>query len=216
MTRAKKSTEAEAPSAPAGRAALEDWFRKKGFKPWPFQTEAWDAFDAGDSGLIHVPTGSGKTLAAFGGPLSHLRARGGLQVLYLSPLRAVIRDIEVAVREVCDAICPEAIIETRTGDTAVIELIRRAIHDPDSEVRIAAERAFLARMGGSCQTPLAAHAIDQPGGAMRIVGLCGMPDGSKILRAEVTGPARDAEQLGQRLGDDLLAQGADRILAATK
>ena len=71
-------------------------------------------------------------------------------------------------------------------------------------------------MGGSCQTPLAAHAIDQPGGKLRILGLCGMPDGSKILRAEVTGSASDAEQLGHRLADDLLAQGADRILASTK
>ena len=78
-----------------------------------------------------------------------------------------------------------------------------------------AERAFLARMGGSCQTPLAAHAIDHAGG-LRVLGLCGMPDGSKILRAEVTGPASDAETLGNQLGDALLAQGADRILAATR
>jgi len=71
-------------------------------------------------------------------------------------------------------------------------------------------------MGGSCQTPLAAHAIDTAGGSLRIIGLCGMPDGTKILRAEATGPAPDAEATGRRLADDLLAQGADRILAATK
>ena len=41
-------------------------------------------------------------------------------------------------------------------------------------------------------------------------------DGSKILRAEVAGPIEDAELLGRRLGEDLLAQGADAILAATK
>jgi hydroxymethylbilane synthase len=107
-------------------------------------------------------------------------------------------------------------LETRSGDARVADLIRRAIHDPAEEQRVIAERAFLARMGGSCQTPLAAHALDQPGGQLRILGLCGMPDGSKILRAEVTGPASDAESLGRRLGDDLLAQGADQILAATK
>jgi hydroxymethylbilane synthase len=71
-------------------------------------------------------------------------------------------------------------------------------------------------MGGSCETPLAAHAIDHAGGQLRILGLCGMPDGSKILRAEVTGPAGDAERLGHRLADDLLAQGADQILASTR
>jgi hydroxymethylbilane synthase len=107
-------------------------------------------------------------------------------------------------------------LETRSGDARVGDLIRRAIHDPAEERRVAAERSFLARMGGSCQTPLAAHAIDAAGGNLRIVGLCGMPDGTKILRAEASGAARDAEALGHRLADDLLAQGADRILAATR
>jgi hydroxymethylbilane synthase len=107
-------------------------------------------------------------------------------------------------------------LEIRSGDTAVADLIRRAIHDPAEDRKVAAERAFLARMGGSCQTPLAAHALAASDGTLRILGLCGMPDGSKILRAEVTGPAGDAVQLGQQLADDLLAQGADRILAATK
>jgi hydroxymethylbilane synthase len=107
-------------------------------------------------------------------------------------------------------------LETRSGDARVAELIRRAIHDPAEERRVAAERAFLARMGGSCQTPLAAHAIQHAGGNLRILGLCGMPDGTKILRAEVSGPATDAEILGQRLADDLFGQGADQILASTK
>lgn len=107
-------------------------------------------------------------------------------------------------------------LEARTGDARVAELIRRAIHDPAEDRRVAAERSFLARMGGSCQTPLAAHAIDAGGGLLRIVGLCGMPDGSRILRAEHTGAASEAESLGIRLGDDLLAQGADQILAATR
>jgi hydroxymethylbilane synthase len=107
-------------------------------------------------------------------------------------------------------------LETRSGDARSADLIRRAIHDPAEERRVAAERSFLARMGGSCQTPLAAHAIDRPGGNLRILGLCGMPDGKRILRAEVTGPAHDAEHLGRRLAEDLLAQGADQILAVTQ
>ncbi len=107
-------------------------------------------------------------------------------------------------------------LETRGQDFHTAELIRRAIHDPAEERRIAAERSFLARMGGSCQTPLAAHATDRPGGGIRMIGMCGMPDGTKILRAEIGGPAEDAELLGQKLGDDLMAQGAGAILAATK
>src|SRR5262249_22031149 len=105
-------------------------------------------------------------------------------------------------------------LEARTGDARVAELVRRAIHDPAGERRVAAERSVLARMGGTCQTPLAAYAFDggagelRIAGQLRIVGLCGMPDGSRILRAEHTGATADAESLGQQLADDLLAQGA--------
>jgi hydroxymethylbilane synthase len=106
-------------------------------------------------------------------------------------------------------------LEARAGDAAVIELIRRAIHDPDEEVRVTAERAFLARMGGSCQTPLAAHAV-LAGDTLAIDGLCGMPDGSRILRERVTGPRTTAVALGIELADRLLAAGAREILAATR
>ena len=78
-----------------------------------------------------------------------------------------------------------------------------------------AERTFLLRMGGSCQTPLAAHALPYGIDGLRVLGLCGLPDGTRILRAEVTGPATDAEALGVRLAESLLAQGAAEILAAT-
>jgi hydroxymethylbilane synthase len=97
----------------------------------------------------------------------------------------------------------------------VLELVHRAIHDEAESRRVAAERTFLARMGGSCQTPLAAHAVDRDHG-LTLIGMCGMPDGSKILRAEVTGTPADAEALGTQLAEDLLARGAADILAATK
>jgi len=106
-------------------------------------------------------------------------------------------------------------LETRTGDHAAGDLVRRAIHDEAEARRIAAERMFLLRMGGSCQTPLAAHAVDRDG-SIYMIGMCGMPDGSRILRGEVRGPVADAERLGSELADDLLARGAAEILAATK
>ena len=52
-----------------------EWFDRQGWSPFPFQVEAWQAFDAGRSGLVAVPTGSGKTYAAVGGPLLSLIAR---------------------------------------------------------------------------------------------------------------------------------------------
>ena len=107
-------------------------------------------------------------------------------------------------------------IETRGDDEETKARVKAAMHDPDEERRVAAERAFLARMGGSCQTPLAAHAqhdADVVGG-MIVEALCGMPDGTRILRARQLGMAADAEGLGIAAAEDLLAQGADAIVAA--
>lgn len=140
-------------------------------------------------------------------------AAAGLTRLGLAHRITQLLPLEISIPAVAQGVLG---LETRAQDFLTAELIRRAIHDPGEERRIAAERSFLARMGGSCQTPLAAHAVDRPGGGMTIVGMCGMPDGSKILRAEIGGPVEDAELLGRRLGEDLLGQGADAILAATK
>jgi hydroxymethylbilane synthase len=107
-------------------------------------------------------------------------------------------------------------IEIRDSDTMVRDIVRKAIHDETTSQKVAAERSFLARMGGSCQTPLAAHAVPLPDDQLRVYGLCGMPDGTRILKAEVTGPLADAASLGEQLANDLLAQGAGEILAATK
>lgn len=112
-------------------------------------------------------------------------------------------------------------IETRIpaseDDRALATVLRAAIHDPAEERRVVAERAFLARLGGSCQTPLAAHAVyrgrpDPRAGTLSIQGLCGRPDGSQILRAERQGPASDAETLGRALAEDLLGLGAQAII----
>lgn len=112
-------------------AQLLSWFQAKGYTPWKFQTDTWKAYAKGESGLIHVATGSGKTLAAFGGPLSEVKAKAGLQILYISPLRAVIRDIEKAVVEIAGVIDPNIIIETKTGDTSSKVRSRQTKRLPD-------------------------------------------------------------------------------------
>jgi hydroxymethylbilane synthase len=104
-------------------------------------------------------------------------------------------------------------LETLAGDDATIALVRAAMHDAAEERRVAAERAFLARMGGSCQTPLAAHAT-LDGGELTIDALCGLPDGTRVLRARERGPRADAERLGIAAAEALLAQGAAAIVAA--
>jgi hydroxymethylbilane synthase len=105
-------------------------------------------------------------------------------------------------------------IETRGDDPDTLARVKAAMHDPQEERRVAAERAFLARMGGSCQTPLAAHAQFDPdqAGGMFVDALCGTPDGTKILRVRTRGTTADAEGLGTEAADLLVAQGADQIL----
>ncbi len=106
-----------------GRGMVERWFASRSWTPWPFQTEAWDAFSRGESGLIQVATGAGKTYAAYLGPLAELlddRRAGpveGLRVLYVTPLRAVSRDIELALRAPIEELDLDLIVESRTGDT---------------------------------------------------------------------------------------------------
>jgi ATP-dependent Lhr-like helicase len=107
-----------------GLDRLREWMSARGRTPHPFQEETWRAFLAGESGLLNVPTGAGKTYASYLGPLAALideHAAGGyapgLRIVYLTPLRAVSRDIERALREpVADLGLPFR-VESRTGDT---------------------------------------------------------------------------------------------------
>jgi hydroxymethylbilane synthase len=126
------------------------------------------------------------------------------------------RITEVLTPEVClPAVGQGALgIETRAGDDVVIDLVRRAVHHEGDARRVVAERTCLARLGGSCQTPLAAFAQYADDGRLTIDGLVAEPDGTRVLRATTAGPAEDAQALGEALADDLLAQGAKAIIDA--
>ena len=76
-----------------------------------------------------------------------------------------------------------------------------------------AERAFNLRLQGGCQVPIAGFATLQQD-ALYIQGRVGSVDGQELLKAEIHGSAADAETLGRQLAEQLLAQGADRLLAA--
>ena len=102
-------------------------------------------------------------------------------------------------------------VETRAGDTELAALIRRAVHHDETASCVAAERGFLAVLGGGCQTPIAAHAR-LAGGELHLVALVGRPDGTEIIRGERRGPVADAARLGTELGVELLGRGAERIL----
>ena len=140
-------------------------------------------------------------------------AAAGLTRLGLADRITQLLPIEISIPAVAQGVLG---IETRIDDAYATSLAQRAMHDHASAQKNIAERTFLLRMGGSCQTPLAAHAVDHGDDGIEMVGMCGMPDGSRILHARIVGAANDAQLLGERLADDLLAQGAREILDATK
>lgn len=113
-------------------ARLTAWFASRGWAPLPFQKAMWRHYLAGASGLLHTPTGSGKTLAMFGGPLLQAlndppprttRGRAKtpvpvLQVLWITPLRALAADTARALREPLDALGLDWQVGLRTGDAS--------------------------------------------------------------------------------------------------
>jgi len=101
-------------------------------------------------------------------------------------------------------------IECRVDDVEINQLLV-PLHDPDSTIRVTAERAMNQRLNGGCQVPIAGFAeLRDDGLFMR--GLVGKPDGSVIYRAEQWGRTDQAVELGQAIADRLLAKGAGVIL----
>jgi hydroxymethylbilane synthase len=101
-------------------------------------------------------------------------------------------------------------IEIRENDARTALAIGTLDHG-ETRRTVLGERAFLHRMGGSCQVPIAAHGkmID---GQYRLSGLVAEIDGSHIIRDTMQGPADDFKRIGIALADRLLGMGADRIL----
>lgn len=108
-------------------------------------------------------------------------------------------------------------LELRSGDAQTMALIEPLIH-ADSQACVSAERALNKRLNGGCQVPIACFAVletqQSEGDTLYLRGLVGSPDGTQTLTAEVRGPREQAEALGVQVAEDLLSQGADKILAA--
>jgi hydroxymethylbilane synthase len=105
-------------------------------------------------------------------------------------------------------------IEIRSDDAELRTLIEPLAH-AETTLRVRAERAFNQTLNGGCQVPIAAYA-ELEGDQIYLRGLVGQPDGSEILRAEIRGSSEQAHELGVELAQQLLARGADRILASLR
>jgi hydroxymethylbilane synthase len=102
-------------------------------------------------------------------------------------------------------------IETLAGHW--IDDLLQPLHDLDTAIAVAAERAFLWHLGGGCTVPIAALAQCQ-GAELHMQGLVSTPDGSQLLRQELRGSVQESAQLGERLAVQMRASGAGAILAA--
>jgi ATP-dependent helicase Lhr and Lhr-like helicase len=148
----RKASAKSDPLAPFS-ASVRRWFEASFEHPTPAQALGWEAISGGSNALICAPTGSGKTLAAFlwgidrlarttaDGPKadayrpdSARRQKGGVKVLYISPLKALSYDIERNLRAPLRGIGADISVGLRTGDTSQAE--RRAMRKTPPDILI--------------------------------------------------------------------------------
>jgi ATP-dependent Lhr-like helicase len=110
------------------------WFASRGRRPFEFQEATWAAYWSGESGLLNANTGTGKTLAAWLGPLieDEGTARPGVRVVWVTPLRALARDLERALQEPLGFLGSTWRVEQRTGDTSSSRRARQAKSPPET------------------------------------------------------------------------------------
>src|SRR5437016_2085995 len=113
----------------------------KGLQPFRFQEQAWEHITNGKSGLVNAPTGCGKTFSVFLGALIEFinkhpddyrkKSKLGLQLLWITPLRALAKDIGRAMEEVIEELGISWKIGIRNGDTDIAERQRQTRQMPE-------------------------------------------------------------------------------------
>jgi len=103
-------------------------------------------------------------------------------------------------------------VEVRSADTPM-QCLLGTINDEGSATALTAERALVQALGGGCQTPVGALASPADGDTLSLAAIVVALDGSRAVRGQTAGPRAEAAELGARLGAQLIAEGADEILA---
>jgi hydroxymethylbilane synthase len=137
-----------------------------------------------------------------------LLAMAGLDRLGLASEATAV----LSTDEMLPAVAQGAIGVVARADDAKTHALLAPLNDAPSATAIACERAFLARLDGSCKTPIAGLA-EIADGSLRFRGLILTPDGSEWHFVEMDGPAEDAERLGGEAGDDLLTRAGPDFIA---
>jgi len=132
-------------------------------------------------------------------------AKAGLNRL---GLEAEVPHSPIPADDMLPAVAQGAIGIERRGDDTRVAALLEAIHDGPTGRRLAAERAFLAALDGSCETPIAGLA-ELDGGTLRLRGEILRTDGSEALSDDRTGPVEDGAEIGRGMAQDLLAEAGD-------
>jgi len=101
-------------------------------------------------------------------------------------------------------------IEMRQRDPVIAPMVK-ALDDPQTRAIVLGERAFLNRLGGSCQVPIAGHG-EIKSNTFQLTGLVADIDGSRIFKSDLSGALDSSESIGISLAEALISRGADRIL----
>jgi ATP-dependent Lhr-like helicase len=124
-----------------GYEVVVEWLSGRGRQPFPFQKETWDNIFKGESGLVNAPTGFGKTFSVFLGSVIRFineypdtytsQSKNGLQLLWITPLRALAKDIGRAMDEVIHELGLAWKVGIRNGDTDPAERARQKRQMPE-------------------------------------------------------------------------------------
>jgi ATP-dependent helicase Lhr and Lhr-like helicase len=124
-----------------GYRVMNEWFEKKSIHPFAFQMETWQHLLNHESGLVNAPTGCGKTFSVFIGALIQFinnnpdtfqtKKNNGLQLLWITPLRALAKDIGRAMEEVIHELELQWKIGIRNGDTTTAERAKQKKQMPE-------------------------------------------------------------------------------------
>lgn len=138
MAKQKKKTVMQ--DVPPGLAVIRQWLASKGLAPFEFQEEAWQLYVEGLSGIVNAPTGFGKTFSVFLGVLidwiNHnndyqKKTKNGLQLLWVTPLRALAKDIGRAMENALTELQIPWSVAVRNGDTPVSERQKQKKYMPE-------------------------------------------------------------------------------------
>ena len=119
-----------------GLKIIKNWMAQKDFAPFTFQLETWEKFYKNYSGMVVAPTGFGKTYSVFLAVIIDFlnfpeKYGDGLKLLWITPLRALAKDIAKAMKEAIDEIGLDWSVGVRNGDTPISERTSQTKKMPD-------------------------------------------------------------------------------------